>query len=76
LHFSRFVYDEIPSRPFSAYLKDSSAAEMYPEEIRMVTYEDYATGNVYRFLTNNTEYEAITISKLYRERWNVELFFK
>jgi transposase len=42
----------------------------------MVTYEDYATGNVYRFLTNNLEYEALTIAELYRERWNVELFFK
>ena len=48
----------------------------YPEELRMVTYEDYATNNVYRFLTNNMEYEAITISELYRERWNVEQFFK
>lgn len=41
-----------------------------------VTYEDYATNNVYRFLTNNMEYEALTISELYRKRWNVELFFK
>ncbi|MDY2640831.1 MAG: hypothetical protein SOW01_00310 [Mediterranea sp.] len=30
---------------------------------------------MYRFLTNNMEYEALTISELYRERWNVELFF-
>lgn len=51
-------------------------SKWYPDEIRMVTYEDYATGNVYRFLTNNMEYEALTISELYRERWNVELFFK
>lgn len=51
-------------------------SKWYPEEIRMVTYEDYATGNVYRFLTNNKKYEALTISELYRERWNVELFFK
>lgn len=48
----------------------------YPEGIRMVTYEDYATGNVYRFLTNELEHEALTIAELYRERWNVELFFK
>ena len=26
--------------------------------------------------TNNMEYEALTISELYRERWNVELYFK
>ena len=51
-------------------------SKWYPEELRMVTYEDYATNNVYRFLTNNMEYEAITISELYRERWNVEQFFK
>ena len=50
-------------------------SQWYPEEIRMVTYEDYATNNVYRFLTSNMEYEALTISELYRERWNVELFF-
>lgn len=51
-------------------------SKWYPEELWMLTYEDYATNNVYRFLTNNMEYEAITISELYRERWNVELFFK
>jgi hypothetical protein len=51
-------------------------SQAYPEELRLVTYEDFATNNVYRFLTNNTEYEALTIAELYRERWNVELFFK
>ena len=42
----------------------------------MVVYEDFATGVVYRFLTNNFELPAITIAELYRERWSVELFFK
>ena len=28
----------------------------------------YATSKVYRFLTNNMEYEALTISELYRRR--------
>ncbi|MBN1597315.1 MAG: hypothetical protein JW894_03410 [Bacteroidales bacterium] len=40
----------------------------YPEPIRMVTYEDYATSIVYRFITNNTVFVPITISELYRER--------
>lgn len=48
----------------------------YPEPIRMVTYEDYATSVVYRFITNNTEFDSLTISELYRERWQVELFYK
>ena len=50
--------------------------QCYPESIRMVTYEDYATSIVYRFITNNTALDPLTISELYRERWQVELFFK
>lgn len=30
----------------------------------------------FRLDLDNMEYEALTISELYRERWNVELFFK
>lgn len=48
----------------------------YPEPFRMVVYEDYATDIVYRFITNNTMLDPLTISELYRERWQVELFFK
>lgn len=51
-------------------------SECYPETLRMVTYEDFATCKVYRFLTNHLGYEALTIAELYRERWNVERFFK
>lgn len=48
----------------------------YPDVMRMVIYEDYDTNNVYRFLTNDFTLEAITIAELYRERWQIELFFK
>ena len=48
----------------------------YPERIRMVVYEDYATDNVYTFITNNFSLPALTIAELYRERWYVETFFK
>ena len=79
-------YDVVKSNPFdksagiiadeiirlTTYKSDKS----YPEDLRMVTYEDFSTGNVYRFLTNHLGYDALTIAELYRERWNVELFFK
>jgi hypothetical protein len=48
----------------------------YPEPFRMVIYEDYDTNVVYRFITNNTMLDPLTISELYRERWQIELFFK
>lgn len=57
-------------------LTKEKSKEKYPEHIRMVIYEDYATNTVYRFITNHFGYEALTIAELYRERWKVELFFK
>lgn len=57
-------------------LTEEMSAGKYPDEFRMVVYEDYATGYVYRFITNHIGYEALTIAELYRERWHVELFFK
>lgn len=57
-------------------LTEVVSVKKYPDEFRLVVYEDFATGNMYRFITNHTGYEALTIAELYRERWNVELFFK
>lgn len=48
----------------------------YPDSLRLVVYEDFSTNTVYRFLTNNFKLEALTIAELYRERWQIELFFK
>ena len=57
-------------------LTGAIVAKDYPDMMRLVIYEDFSTGNVYRFLTNDFDHEAITIAELYRERWQVELFFK
>ncbi len=48
----------------------------YPDSLRLVVYEDFSTNTVYRFLTNNFKLDALTIAELYRERWQIELFFK
>ena len=39
-------------------------------------YHDSETNNTYVYITNNFKVEAITICKLYKQRWQVELFFK
>jgi hypothetical protein len=57
-------------------LAGQKTSKWYPETLRMVVYEDYATGNVYRFLTNDFTHSYLTIAELYRERWQVECFFK
>lgn len=51
------------------YAFDSSTIELCLKQ-------DYATNNVYTFITNASRLPALTIAELYRERWNVETFFK
>ncbi len=57
-------------------LAGQKTSKWYPKTLRMVVYEDYETGNVYRFLTNDFKHSYLTIAELYRERWQVECFFK
>ncbi len=57
-------------------LTASLTVRKYPDAIRLVVYEDFNTGKVYRFLTNNFQLDALTVAELYRERWQIELFFK
>jgi hypothetical protein len=44
--------------------------------LRRIKFKDPATGKRLVFLTNNFALPAITITELYRCRWQVELFFK
>jgi hypothetical protein len=44
--------------------------------LRRIRFKDPETGKRLVFLTNNFALPAITITKLYRCRWQVELFFK
>ncbi len=44
--------------------------------LRRVRARDPETGKTYDFLTNITHLSATTIAALYKERWQIELFFK
>ena len=48
----------------------------YPETLRKVRFKDPLTGHLLVFLTNNFDLPALTVAKLYKLRWQVELFFK
>ena len=48
----------------------------YPERLRRVRYYDGASQKRLVFLTNNFLLPALTITRLYQCRWQVELFFR
>jgi len=48
----------------------------YPAKMRRIKYYDSLTKRYYVFITNNFKLEATTIAELYKQRWQVELFFK
>jgi transposase len=53
-----------------------NSSKRYPETLRCVIFTDPQTNKTFNFLTNNVTLPAITICALYKQRWQVELFFK
>lgn len=50
--------------------------QKYPEKIRKIVYWDEEQEREFTFLTNATEISALEVANLYKNRWQVELFFK
>jgi len=48
----------------------------YPHIMRRIEYWDEESGRVFVYLTNQLEATALTIAEVYRQRWQIELFFK
>jgi transposase len=48
----------------------------YPEKLRRVKYYDKESARTFVFLTNNMEVTAVQVALLYKNRWQIELFFK
>ena len=48
----------------------------YPETLRLVHYRDPETGKEYVFLTNLPDLPALAVADLYRQRWQIETFFR
>jgi hypothetical protein len=48
----------------------------YPGKLRRVSYVDKERGKRLVFLTNNFTIPAPTVAEIYKQRWQVELFFK
>lgn len=57
-------------------LVTAKSKRAYPKRLRRVSFRDAETGLYLVFLTNRFDLPAITIAAIYKQRWQIELFFK
>lgn len=57
-------------------LNGYQTSKHYPEMLRLVEYYDDEKEVLLVFITNNFEVSALEIARLYRNRWQIEIFFK
>ena len=57
-------------------LTSIESASAYPDTLRRISFVDEETGKRLVFLTNNFVLPAAAIAAIYKQRWQVELFFK
>ena len=50
--------------------------QYYPESLRLIQYWDEELNREFTYLTNAKHLSALQIANLYKNRWQVELFFK
>lgn len=52
------------------------SSKLYPEDMRFVRVYDPVNDTIVDFISNNFEVSALEITKIYRHRWDIEVFFK
>jgi len=57
-------------------LNSAHAIKRGAPRLRRIGYKDKESGKFYTFLTNNFKLAASTIAAIYKDRWQIELFFK
>ncbi len=60
----------------SVVLNGPKSSQDYSSVLRRIVYYDAETRSRFVFLTNNLSLPALTITKIYKCRWQVGLFFK
>jgi hypothetical protein len=60
----------------SGVLGGDKSRQSYPDQLRLIKFLDRERDKELTFLTNNTYLPALTIAQIYKNRWQVELFFR
>jgi hypothetical protein len=57
-------------------LNGTKTKKHFPHDLRRVSFRDAESGKLLVFITNNFEIDALVVAKIYKARWQIELFFK
>ena len=57
-------------------LTDNASEIKYPEKLRLVKFYDEEQSREFSFLTNVFHLSSLEVANLYKNRWQIELFFK
>lgn len=57
-------------------LTGPKSSRLYPKPFRMIRYRDAETNEELTFISNNVDISALDIANIYRNRWQIEVFFK
>jgi len=60
----------------TVYLTVDKSKKLYPEKLRLVEFYDKINNELLVFLTNNFNVSALEVANLYRNRWQIEVFFR
>jgi hypothetical protein len=54
----------------------AKSKKLYPERLRIIEYYDVEKDNYLVFMTNNFDVSALQVCNIYKNRWQIETFFK
>ena len=57
-------------------LTGPKSSQLYPKSLRVVHYYDAETNEELTFISNNMDISSLDIANIYRNRWQIEVFFK
>lgn len=61
---------------YTIKLTGAKSKNLYPKSMRIVVFYDTVKEEEFKFITNNQYISAIEVTNIYKNRWQIEVFFK